>query len=94
MGTATLVCRPSGFRGDVAVYRLDPALNGHQHVLVSAINDSFAHETYIFACDAEGDVLSWSELPGSFRGDCDHEGALRGAGYNVVHVETLAQAEG
>lgn len=41
-------------------------------------------ETYIFGADAEGNVVEWVELPGSFRGAKDHGAALEGAGYSVV----------
>jgi hypothetical protein len=34
-------------------------------------------ETYIFPADAEGNVLDWGELPGSYRGGSDHERAIR-----------------
>ena len=44
-------------------------------------------ETYIFGADAEGNVLRWGELEGSFRGDIDHARALRGAGYTVIDKE-------
>ena len=44
-------------------------------------------ETYIFGADAEGNVLHWGELDGSFRGDIDHARALRGAGYAVIDKE-------
>jgi len=35
-------------------------------------------ETYIFPSNEEGKVLSWMELPGSFRGEINHEKALDG----------------
>ena len=37
-----------------------------------------AHETYIFACDSEGRVSDWTELPGSFQGGTDHQRAING----------------
>jgi hypothetical protein len=40
-------------------------------------------ETYVFPATADGEVLSWGELEGSYRGGTDHERALRGAGYEV-----------
>lgn len=40
-------------------------------------------ETYIFPADMNGNVISWSELKGSFQGETDHVKAMRGAGYAV-----------
>jgi hypothetical protein len=42
------------------------------------------HETYIFAADADGDVLSWSELEGSEQGVLDHEHVLRSFGATTI----------
>lgn len=59
-----------------------------EYVWVSAANVMYSGpETYIFACDHEGRVTNWGELPGSFKGDLDHERALTGAGYTVSHDE-------
>lgn len=56
-----------------------------EYVWVSAAHVVFSGpETYIFPCNAEGEVTNWGELPGSFKGDLDHEEALRGAGYEVI----------
>lgn len=41
-------------------------------------------ETYLFPANSEGAVLSWLELPGSFKGERDHRRALVDAGYEVV----------
>lgn len=83
MNKATFVKRVNG-AGDGRVYRLDPPLNGVDYVWVSATSTYSGPETYIFASDADGAVLDWGELPGSFRGGLDHAEALRGAGYEVV----------
>lgn len=40
-------------------------------------------ETYIFPADKDGNVLEWIELNGSFKGELNHERALREAGYEV-----------
>lgn len=53
------------------------------YVLVSANTVLGEPETYIFAADERGKVLSWAELVGSQRGTLDHEVALRAAGYEV-----------
>ena len=47
------------------------------------INYGPGDETFIFESDADGNVSSWSELDGSFKGAQDHEQALRKAGYEV-----------
>ena len=80
--TATFLRKVPGF-DDARLYRLDPPLEGERHVIVSAtvVCDP---ETYIFAADEYGEVTSWDELPGSFRGALDHAEALLGAGYEVV----------
>lgn len=44
-------------------------------------------ETYIFPSDDEGYITSWEELPGSFKGDLDHERAMIEAGYETVVPE-------
>lgn len=55
-----------------------------EYVWVSAANVVYSGpETYIFACDEDGEVTDWSELPGSLRGDLNHEAALTGAGYEI-----------
>ena len=35
-------------------------------------------ETYVFPANKEGTVLNWLELPGSFKGEINHEKALDG----------------
>ena len=62
------------------------------YVWVSAADVVYSGpETYIFACDREGRVTDWGELPGSIRGVLDHGEALRGAGYAVSHASTTEQ---
>lgn len=80
--------------GDQRLYQLDPPLPGfawndedapqYEYVVVSAADVSFSGpETYIFGSDKTGEIVSWSELDGSFKGDLDHGQALRNAGYVV-----------
>ena len=84
------------FRGEAELFRTEPPHEGHEYVAVSAIKpkptgiteiDSFPGlldpETYIFGANADGEVVSWSELPGSFKGAMDIPQALRNAGYEV-----------
>jgi len=77
-------------KGAGRVYRLDPPLllgygrNGSaEHVWVSATTVAGQPETYIFACDPDGQVLDWGELRGSYKGGLDHVEALRLAGYRI-----------
>jgi hypothetical protein len=82
--TATFVKDLTGFSGSAKLYRLDPPLDGERFVVVSATDVMRSGpETYIFPADAEGEVSSWGELAGSFRGGLDHAEALRGAGYEA-----------
>jgi hypothetical protein len=93
MGTATLIRRLAGFKGDARLYRLDPAISYDEqqgqtteHVIVSAAART-GPETYIFPADADGRIASWGELQGSFQGGFDHAEALRGAGYEIIEPE-------
>jgi len=85
--TATLLKDLDGFTGDASLYRLDPPLDGHAYVVVSATYALFGSppglQTYIFPSDADGQVTNWGELDGSYEGDLDHEKALHRAGYTV-----------
>lgn len=96
--TATLIT--SGlpdFTGDAALYKCDPPMEYErlvdgeytkdmaEYVVVSATTALFTGpETYIFPADANGNVINWLELDGSFRGALDHNEALQNAGYEVV----------
>lgn len=53
-------------------------------VVVSASWRMHVPETYIFAADAMGNIVDFTDLPGSFQGALDHQAALRGAGYSEV----------
>ena len=75
------------WNSDARLYKLDqPAQFGGDdgevvrftHVAVSAIHVGQIPETFVFAADTSGKVISWSELPGSFRGALHHDRALRG----------------
>ena len=93
--TAMKVRDLDDFTGSAALYRLseplvdldwDDAERGrYEYVVVSATVVPYsAPETYIFPSNEDGEVVSWSELNGSFRGGLDHAKALRGAGYEVA----------
>lgn len=87
--TATFIKDLRGFRGRARLYRLDPPApdydgNPREYVVVSAVDAMFSGpETYIFPASAEGEVVDWLEMDGSFQGDLDHERALANAGYTV-----------
>lgn len=87
------------FNGDVGLYKLDPPYkykrdyddDGErtvEYVAVSAVFAMFSgKETYIFPANEKGEITSWGELEGSYRGDLNHDRALRGLGYEVIHNE-------
>lgn len=70
--------------GDARLYQLSKPLTGNDYVVVSGISNAWGTETYIFPADKSGEITSWGELEGSFRGAIDHAAALRGAGYEAV----------
>ena len=67
-----------GFSGHAALYRMDPPLNGCDFVIASAIS-----KTCVFPADAGGEVVSWAEMDGSYRGGLSHAKAFAGAGYSM-----------
>lgn len=82
------------FVGRAELYRLDPPIKINdwagnetgtaEYVIVSAVIAPFTGpETYIFPANEEGEVVSWDELDGSFRGALDIPGALGNAGYTI-----------
>lgn len=86
-----------GFRGTVHLYELSEPVTfdydwdtgmdtkNTNYVVVSAADVLYSGpETYIFPADKEGEVLSWSEIKGSFRGALNHTRALHNAGYEVI----------
>lgn len=81
---ASAVRKLRGFRGDARLFELSEPLNGYSMVVVSASDVPYSGpETYIFGADSAGEIDSWIELPGSFRGALDHVAALEAAGYEV-----------
>jgi len=77
------------------IYRLDPPLEEVRddeiegpvdYICVSGVYAPYSGpETYIFPCNAKGEILSFLELPGSFRGAIDHDEALSNFGYEPVY---------
>lgn len=89
--TATLINgKMNRGTGEMRLYRVDPPMDDDrggttEYVVVSATIAMFSGpETYLFPADADGEITSWGELEGSFRGALDHEAALQNAGYEVV----------
>lgn len=68
-------------RGDKKLWKLSPPLEGYTYVITSAINNSIAHETFIFPANKDGLTIDWRELKGSTRNTTNHEKALNNAGY-------------
>jgi len=92
---AQFVRQLDDFTGDAALYHLSVPLKGqewednqtesYEYVVVSATVVLFSGpETYIFPSNAQGEVTDWGELPGSYRGELSHAGALKRAGYRIV----------
>lgn len=80
---ATRMHALAGWRGDAVLYRLDSSVifedgTVADHVVVSAVDVLGDPETYIFPATMDGEVLSWAEAPGSFRGALDHDQAIKG----------------
>ncbi len=78
---------PEAWTGTAKLYRLsrpyevrdwdDEVKMTVSYVIVSAVVALFSGpETYIFPADEKGEVVSWGELPGSFKGGLDHNFAL------------------
>ena len=78
------------------LYRLDPpprdaSDDGEpttlEYVVVSALPLAFDHgepETLIFRGNAEGEIISFLGLPGSYRGAADADRAIRNAGWELA----------
>ncbi len=99
MNTATFVRDDNGFRGTAKLWHLSSPVHfdheyeegefkptrATEYVITSAVHAMCSGpETYIFPADRDGEVLSWGELDGSFRGDLDHNRAIEGMGYMPV----------
>lgn len=58
------------------------------YVLVSAVYEfqGLLHETYIFPATKDGEIIDWTELPGSQRHALNHNTVLAYAGYALVEV--------
>ena len=81
MKTAKLVKEINDSR---SLYLLSEPLEGWDIVIVSAVNNQRAHETYIFPSNSKGEMVDFGELTGSIRGTTCHYTALLEAGYEIV----------
>jgi hypothetical protein len=93
--TATYIKDMAGFTGTAKLYKLsekvpygslfdelDTPEGETEFVVVSACHAIFSGpETYIFPANEEGEVINWGELPGSYRGDLNHDAALIKMGF-------------
>ena len=77
-------------KGRACLYKLSEPLVGYEYVVVSAAKDyrddtynNMIGETFIFGSDETGQVKSFLELPGSYKGGLDHQKALNDAGYDI-----------
>ena len=85
------------FTGHASLYELDEEIGygegwyepgefaGYTRYVVVSATDVMPSgpETYIFPADEDGNVLSWQEMTGSYRGGLDHAEALRRMGATV-----------
>lgn len=78
--TAKYIETLPNFNGEARLYET----SDQGYVVVSAINSPWAIETYIFPSDSVGNITSYAELDGSYRGGTEHELALEYAGYEVT----------
>jgi len=104
MKKATKIKKMENFGGNAVLYRLNEPIDyprfvfrgqkqTTEYVIVSSVIafDHGDYETFIFPSDENGEILSWTELEGSYRGGFDHEKALNNAGYSVdTEGETLS----
>lgn len=84
MKTATFIKQMEGWNGDAKLYRMDPPYDSHTHVVVSAVENEYVHETYIFPCNAEGKDVDYMELEGSTRNTTSHSYVLTIIGYDII----------
>jgi hypothetical protein len=101
MKVATEIRKLEGFQGDARLFKLSEPVTydydyetkqdrkSTNYVVVSAVNAMFSGpETYIFPADEQGEIVNWSEMDGSYKGELDHARALRDAGYEVQMIHS------
>ena len=89
-------------QGHAEAYRLDPprkvtrwdsetdedVTREYDLVVVSAVDNFFAHETLVFPSDEHGQIADWSEIYG-IRGTTDHDEVLGDMGYEIAYDPTI-----
>ncbi len=81
--TAKFIKNIHGMKGEAKLYKTEGG-ELPEYVVVSAVVAMFSGaETLIFEANEDGEILNWSDLDGSYRGDLNHEQALENAGYTV-----------
>lgn len=72
-------------RGTKILWEVCPPLCGNAYVITSAVDVPYTGpETYVFAASHDGEIVDWTELPGSYRGGLSAEEAITGAGYTLA----------
>ena len=77
------------FTGTAKLFSVNPPVedydgNKYDYVVASGTIAMFSGaETYIFPSDENGNVISWGELDGSFRGSINCEKAIKNMGYVI-----------
>lgn len=85
MGTATLVKKIEGWKGEAALYRMDPPHEGEEYVIASAVIAAMdGPETFLFPATKDGEAKDYGEMDGSRRGTLNHHTAMAEAGYQIV----------
>lgn len=91
MGTATKVRSLTGFRGDAALYKLDPPHASGEWVIVSAVDLDFGgfivaehrtSETMVFPATEDGEIADWCEI--GFAPKKSHADALSDMDYELA----------
>lgn len=93
--------------GHAESYRLDPpksvtlrdpetdddVIREYSLVVVSAVDNLYAHETLVFPSDENGQISDWLEIYG-IRYTTDHAKVLREMGYEIAYdPSTIIQVE-
>lgn len=91
MGTATKVRDLTGFRGNAALYKLDPPHSSGEWVIASAVDLDFGgfivsdyrtSETMVFPATEDGEIADWGEI--GFAAHKSHADALSDRGYEAA----------
>ena len=90
--------------GHAEAYRLDPprsvprwdaetdedVTREHSLVVVSAVDNFYAHETLVFPSDRHGQIADWTEIFG-IRDTTDHAEVLGAMGYEIAEDPQVIQ---